>query len=153
MVSPVSGGGRSKKAALYRSKNVTVELQGDLRATLQNFQAFIQDDVLRSAARQGILPVYNQIRANIESKGLIDSGNLLNSVYHYHSKDLSKNGKQVYETGPNKKKAPHWFNVEYGNRRAPAHPYFRPAVLTKGRAALERVRQVIKEKLAEFRDL
>lgn len=153
MARPVVGGGRSKKVALYSSKNATVTFTGNPRAALAQFQTYVQEEVLRSSARQGILEVYNQIRQNIISSRLIDSGKLLDSIYHWHNFKQSKLDRQVYETGPNKKVAPHWFNVEYGNRRAPAHPYFRPAVTAKARAALDRVKERIKEKLAEFRPL
>lgn len=147
------GGGRSKKVSLYRSSDVTVTLENNPRASLVQLQDYIQEEVLRSAARQGVLEVYNQIRSNIISKRLIDSGNLLDSIYHYFNEKASTKDRKVYDTGPNKKKAPHWFNVEYGNRRAPAHPYFRPAVAAKGKAALDKVREQIKDKLAEFKPL
>jgi hypothetical protein len=124
--------------------------------------------VLRKVAYAGVVQVYGEMRNRVP----VGTGKLKSSIYHWHNAQLSRKDRQIYETGPNKKKAPHWHNVEYGHvlsnvgnkdagqwfkqRRntpmmVPAKPYIRPAVMAKGRAALERAKEVARQLMKQFK--
>lgn len=137
---------RSRTARLFQSQNTRLEFTGDPAGALRDFQQFIQTDVLRSAARAGVLRVYYKMRQLVP----VQSGELYASIYHWHNYKLSTPTRQIYETGPNKSKAPHWAIVEYGTVKMAARPYIRPAILAEGRNALRAASDRAREKLAEF---
>lgn len=104
----------------------------------------------------------------------IDGGQLQFSIYRKHVTSQSSQFKQVYHTGPNKKKAPHWFWAEYGYMQPykvfmlpngewrtskerlpqpkfiPPNPYIRPTFLAKRDESLNRMRQVLGQRANEI---
>jgi HK97 gp10 family phage protein len=133
-------------AKLYQSQNVTASFNVDFAATLRAYQQYIQDEVLRPAARAGVLEVYNEIRRRVP----VDTGTLRDSVYHWYDVKQSTPTRHIYATGPNKRTAPHWHIVEYGTIKMAAQPYFRPAVAAKGKAALQAALERAREKMSEL---
>lgn len=47
----------------------------------------------------------------------VRSGQLYDSIYHFHDDKQSSQSRQTYFIGPNKSKAPHWHQVEFGHWR------------------------------------
>ncbi len=167
--------GRNRARRSHASGPVTfpvngsaVSIDGDLSASLKALEAALREKVLRSAAYAGAKVFYNEMRLRVPVK----SGRLYAAIYHAHSPELSKPDRQVYRIGPNKRKAPHWHQVEFGHWRVnaiidgkftkmklaepvwvPAHPYVRPTYEAKAGAALtamktrmsERMKEVIRE--------
>lgn len=96
------------------------ELEGSISGALAAFSEMVQQQALRSAARAGALVIYNEMRlraAGADGGPNVGTGRLVRSIFHWHDDKASINGKQVYLIGPNKRTAPHWFNVEYGHFR------------------------------------
>jgi len=71
-----------------------------------------------------------------------DAGTLRRSIYQVYSKDHSGPGRATYHVAWNHQKAPYGFMVEFGTRKAPAHPFIRPA-----RAQAKRARDAMVARL------
>lgn len=72
------------------------------------------DKVLRSAAYAGAKVFYDELQQKVPVK----KGVLKSSLYKWHDDKRSQSGKvQIYLVGPNKSKAGHWANVEFGHWR------------------------------------
>jgi HK97 gp10 family phage protein len=88
-------------------------IKGSLAAKVRTLKAQVHDTVLRSAAHAGAKVFYGEMRVRVPE----DEGTLKASIYHWHDDEYSKDGRQRYLIGPNKRKAPHWHLVEYGHWR------------------------------------
>lgn len=102
------------------------------------------DAAIRPAAYAGSRILYSQVKRNTPSsskshwfygtsfrisgkKYLFEPGTLFNSIYQVFSRSNSTKGKAEYHIGWNHRKVPYGFMVEYGTKRAPAHPFLNPA--------------------------
>lgn len=150
---------------------------------LAQYREDVQQKALRSAAYAGARMLYDEmvIRAggyagqysgplkHSDPEKNKTHGLLQASIYHYYDLDKSTATRHVYAIGPNKREAPHWFNVEYGHYRVnevivntqgqlvtkkfgapiskwvPARPYIRPTWDAKGASAVQAM-------LAKLRD-
>ncbi len=160
--------GRSRTTAFFPKALITMGVESSATAGLDALEAGIREKVLRPMAYAGIKVFYDEIRQRVPVAG----GTLFGSIYHYHVERESGPDKQVYATGPNKKKAPHWYNVEYGHWLVnkvikvngkfvatkdrlptpvwvPGVPYVRPAYDAKRATAFAAMRKRGTEKLAE----
>lgn len=167
-----NGRGRGAKVeARFPVARTGLAYSSDMSAKLQLLHSTFFESALRSAAHQGAVVFYNEMRAKVP-KG--DTGNLFDSIYRKHVTSQSGQFKQVYHTGPNKKKAPHWFWLEYGYMQPfkvfmlpngewrtskerlpqpkfiPPNPYIRPTFLAKRGEALSRMREVLGQRLDEI---
>lgn len=134
-------------AAMFQKDGVGVAFLGpDIEQVNKALEKGIQEKVLRSAARAGIDVFYKEIRLKVPFR----TGQLYEAIYQWHDYKQSTATRQVYATGPNKKKAPHWHQVEYGNRNVAAHPYIRPAFLGKLQAANDAARMRLGERTGEL---
>lgn len=121
-------------------------MRGSMVDALQQLREDVQTKALRSAVYAGAKVLADELEVRVP----VDDGQLKAAVYTHHDDERSVNGRQIYQVGVNKKKAPHWFNVEYGHWRinvvvrgpggrvlatkerlptpvwTPAHPYLRP---------------------------
>ena len=163
--------GRAKVARVFRSSSATAEFASTASAGLESLALSLRGDALAKIAYSGIRIMYDQMRL----RAPVNSGSLLNSIYHWHDDKRSSSFRQIYMAGPNKAKAPHWHLVEYGHelvnvvykdssgalipthrrRSAPkfvrAHPFIRPTYFgnidAAQRAMLARAKTVLAEAL------
>lgn len=145
-------------------------MRGSLVQALRAYTDAVRDQALRPAARAGALVFYREMRAAAP----VGDGVLQASIYHWHDSTRSVDGRQVYLVGPNKRKAPHWYNVEYGHWRVnvvfvgedgklvatkarlatpvwvPGHPYIRPTWEAWRQEAVRAMRRRLVERLREI---
>lgn len=111
---------------------VEAKLKNNIGDTLKGLQGEELTSILFSGAAAMANVIYTDIIDNPsfpEKTGLLKS-----AIYRTHAKDNSTDRKIAYHVGVNKKKAPHWHWVEFGNSRIPAQPYIRPAADKLGEA-------------------
>lgn len=148
----------------------SVTLDDGISRGLHRFAASLRDQALRPAAHTAAKVLYDEVK----QRAPVESGRLKSAVYRWHDDGQSKNGRQVYAVGVNKRRAPHWHNVEYGHWRinkfvlingkwvptkerlanpvwVPGKPYFRPAYDAKIHEAVEAGKQRLAEKLKELK--
>jgi hypothetical protein len=101
---------RSTKLRRYVA---AVEFRSNIVENMRGYEKKIIEPALRSAAFAGINVLYLGMRQIVP----LAEGTLHDSIYQYHDKQKSSHLRQVYATGPNKVKAPHWYNVEFGHWR------------------------------------
>jgi hypothetical protein len=170
------GLGKSKSLQLFDAERSTSRIRGGLAAQIAAFADHVRENVLRSAAHAGALVLYNEL-AQRAPEG--ETGNLKAAIYRKHLGSKSNATRQTYAIGVNKKKAPHWSNVEYGYTqiyvrffshdpanygwrtdktkrlktpyRVPATPYLRPSWDAKGDAALQAMRERMRQRIAEYK--
>lgn len=143
-------------------------LQGSLADALAQIGEQVQEKVLRSGLHAGARVLYDELKHRAP-------GSLADAVYEYHDVRRSRDGRQIYIVGVNKRQAPHWFNVEYGHWRVnvvyrdattgkiiptqqrlprpvwtPAHPYLRPTWDSQAGAAIDAVQRRMAERLGEL---
>lgn len=107
------GKGRARAVKLFERDGIRVSYEGGLADAIRNLSAGIKKEVLRPAAYAGARIMYDGMRRVVP----VHSGDLYGAIYHWHDDKRSSDALQVYWIGPNKAKAPHWFNVEYGHWR------------------------------------
>jgi len=100
----------ARKFPIDRTK---VGLQGDLIAQLDQFERKIKEKMLISAVAAGAKVMYDEVKLNVP----VDTGKLRDSIYRFYDKSQSGRAVATYIVGPNKRKSPHWFVVEYGHWR------------------------------------
>lgn len=123
------------------------KLSGNFENALQNLQSEITQKVLFSGAAAMAKVIYDDIQNNPSFP--VDSGLLKSAIYRVYSKDNSTDKKITYHVGVNKRKAPHWHWLEFGNSRIPAQPYIRPAFDKIGEA-IEAGKRRMSERLKEL---
>lgn len=126
------------------SKALTVTFDQAKFKALIDEQTTKIDEAVRPAAYAGSRILYAQVKRNTPSsskshwfhgkmfkvngtKYLFEPGSLFDSIYQVFSKDNSYRGKAEYHVSWNHRKVPYGFMVEYGTKRAPAHPFLNPA--------------------------
>lgn len=156
--------GRGKVTKLFPRELMGVTFESNISANLREMGRVLSEQALRSAARAGALVFYNEMRL----RAPVASGQLRDSIYHWHDYLYSTPTRQIYRIGPNKAKAPHWYVVEYGHWRVnaivngrptkqrlkvpvwePANPYIRPTYDGKVNAALEAAKKRLAERTIE----
>jgi hypothetical protein len=88
-----------------------VEFTSNIVENLRDYSKRVLEPALRSSAYAGIRVFYVGMREIVP----VDEGDLYASIYHWHDDKKSSALRQVYATGPNKVKAPHWYVVEFGH--------------------------------------
>lgn len=148
---PSANRGRSKTERLYDTAYFSASYSSDLEQRLSQLERDVVEKVARSSARAGALVIYDEIkiRATLFKE---PTNTMYNAVYHWFDTKRSTETRKTYMVGINKRKAPHWHNVEYGHWRinvvftdentgalialrkrlaapkwVPAHPFLRPA--------------------------
>ena len=98
---------------------VETKFKANMRQAMDEFGKKLEKQVLRPAAYAGASVIYDGMRMKVP----VASGTLRDSIYHWHDDKRSRDDRQIYMIGPNKGKAPHWYNVEFGhwlyNNRTP----------------------------------
>lgn len=161
-------GARPTGPQQYPKALVTMEVKTNAVESLRMLENAIKEQCLRPAAHAGAIVFYNEMRQRVP----VDEGDLFASIYRYHLPRDSGPTKQFYAIGPNKKKAPHWYNVEYGHWRVnvvmrlngrwvatkerlpapkwvPGIPYVRPTFEAKKQVALRAMEDRLAEKVRE----
>lgn len=93
--------------------SVNVTLDDGISAGLRRFAAELRDKALRPAAHAAAKVLHDEIEQRVP----VESGLLKSAIYRWHDDKQSRDGRQVYAVGVNKRKAPHWYNVEFGHWR------------------------------------
>jgi len=107
----IGRGSRPSGPQLFQKNSISVAVTGNIIENLAALEEGIKQRVLRSGARAGAVVFYDEMRQRVP----VRSGELLNSIYHYHDNKGSTPTTQTYFIGPNKTKAPHWHQVEFGH--------------------------------------
>lgn len=108
--------GRRKTEVLYNAKYFRETYTSDLEARLAGLEADMLEHALRSSARAGALVLYEEIKLRADSFKE-PSGKIQRAIYHWFDDKRSTPTRKTYMVGVNKRKAPHWHNVEYGHWR------------------------------------
>jgi hypothetical protein len=110
---PVAYGGKNRNTKLYTSTDSKVSFSSSLSAQLETLAQNLQSKVAASAAFAGSDLLYKEMRRLVP----VETGKLYGAIYQYHNDALSTSSRHIYSIGPNKREAPHWWNVEYGHWR------------------------------------
>lgn len=105
---------RSKKVQLFPKSLLGTSLTTDISAKLAALERGVMEKVIRPAAYAGAVELYDEMRRRVP---VGETGNLYNSIYHWFNTKTSNDFRKTYGIGPNVRKAPHWYNVEYGHWR------------------------------------
>jgi hypothetical protein len=97
----------------FRGGKSRSRFQGDIKAALTKFEVLIRDKILISGAAAGAKVIYDEAKLRVP----VDTGRLRDSIYRFFDKNSSTPWNKIYLIGPNKRKAPYWYNVEYGHYR------------------------------------
>jgi hypothetical protein len=161
-------GRRPNAPQMFPKSLVQMSVSSSAIEGLRALERGIKEKVLRSAAYAGAVVFYNEMRLRVP----VNEGTLYGSIYHYHLEKQSHANRQMYAIGPNKKKAPHWYNVEYGHWRVnvvrrqggrwiatkerlpepkwvPGVPYVRPTFDAKKQAAIAAMNVRFEQRLRE----
>lgn len=102
-----------------------MRLESNVTAALESLSADFRKHALRPAAYAAARVFYDEMRV----RAPVLKGVLRDSIYHWHDDKRSTRNQEVYVIGPNKVKAPHWYQIEYGhwlwNRYAPGVGWMR----------------------------
>lgn len=144
---------------------MTIQIEGlnGLIIKLHLTEAAADDETVAAALLAGGRILVEEVRANIVSRGLVDTGQLRDSVAVKKTGTLEasvyskKSWAKIHEFGGviSVKKAPFLvFNAGSGVRKVkmvhiPARPFMRPAVEAKQEAAIEKIAEVLSQKLRE----
>ena len=147
--------GHSQQAVLHAKESVSIGFDSDIGAALRKYAADIQEQAIRPAAAAAARVLYEEVRQRTPvytgpAKKGINPGQLKAAIYHWHDTKRSTKTRQIYAIGPNKAKAPHWFQIEFGNSQSPAHPYVRPAYDSKISTAMAAAKKRLAEKISEI---
>jgi len=136
------------RAKLHAKESFGIVFDNNISASLRNFADEVREKALRSAAYAAASVLYVEMKARTEV--MKDTGELHDSIYHWHDENKSDKNRQVYAIGPNKQKAGHWHMVEFGTVKSAAQPYIRPTADGKMTEAMDAARNRLSEKIAEL---
>jgi len=147
---------------------VTSRIRGNAKRNLALLSDQVREKALRSTAYAGAKVLYEEVRLRAPvydgpPKRGVTPGQLKEAIYHAHSPERSGPDRQVYAISVNKKKAPHWYLIEYGHWTAtvgkygPLQPmwvgpqsYLRASSDAKAQAAVIAMRERFKQRLGEI---
>lgn len=160
---------RQSTSRITGKESLSISL--DLGDGLQRFVDIVQNKALRPAVYAAARTLYDEVKYRVPEH----TGTLKASIYHWHDDKASVDGKQVYVVGVNKRKARHWWLIEFGHWQryktiklpsgefvtdksqplsAPKwvgpKPYLRPAYDAKIVTALEAAKSRMAEKIKEL---
>lgn len=99
---------RRRGAQMFRAET---KFKANLRADGDRFVDAFMAKVLRPGAYAGANLIYEGMRMKVP----VGTGQLRDAIYHWYDDKRSTSERHVYLIGPNKSKAPHWYNVEFGH--------------------------------------
>ncbi|MED5615122.1 hypothetical protein [Janthinobacterium sp. P210005] len=105
-----------------------------LAEQVQRYSKRVQAEVAFSGAAAMATVIYQGARGNAERNR--KSGLLLSAIYRVYAEDDSSATLKTYHVSWNKKRAPHGYQIEFGNSRSPAFPFLRPAMALAGDAII-----------------
>lgn len=103
-----------------------------LAKQVQKYSERVQAEVAFAGAAAMATVIYQGARGNAERNR--KSGLLLSAIYRVYAEDESSATLKTYHVSWNKKRAPHGYQIEFGNSRSPAFPFLRPAMALAGEA-------------------
>jgi len=160
-----NGMGHSRTAKTFQKESFRLSLESDASDTLRQLAGDLRAKALRPAAYAMAHEFYTEMKIKapvytgtlyLNKTGKMAGeqnaypGQLRDSIYHWHDNKKSNEDRQIYAIGPNKKKAPHWYFLEFGTSRMAAKPYVRTAWLNKKDAAVSAGKTVLAEKIMEL---
>lgn len=86
---------------------------GSMQRALEADKKAVAESV-RPAAQAGSQVLYEAMKSKV-SRIKKKTGNLAASIYQAYSEDNSGPARATYHVGPNHRKAPHWWLVEFGH--------------------------------------
>jgi hypothetical protein len=99
------------RAQMFGSQRTGSAIDGDLIGALDKFEANLKEKALRPAAFAGALMMREEVKIRVPRR----TGTLHDSIFMYYDKVKSSETVKTYLVGPNKRKAPHWYVIEYGH--------------------------------------
>lgn len=166
--------GHAKTAKLYDKQTVSFRFDSDIAEQLASYVGRIKEEAMRPAVFAGITVLYDEMRF----RAPIDKGDLRDSIYRWRVKQPTGD-KVTFYVGVNKRKAPHWWLVEYGHwqyyvtgiaksgpnagkwvtnhnlplaqpKFIPAEPYIRPTIDSTLALAMQTSLQELKKRIKAF---
>lgn len=116
--------------------DIEAKLSGNVLAALDKYEKKVMGSVIFSGAAAMARVIYDEVKLNTSGARKGGPGDppgrltstLHDAVYRAHSPERSSETKKTYAVSVNKSKARHWWLIEFGSSRHPAHPYIRPAL-------------------------
>ena len=127
---------RSTKVNLFKRETVSGSFSADIKAQLAQFVDRVNTDVLPVAMYAGAKILYDEMKINAPKGTPRSTGALSNAIYHFRVEKGIPKDMQIWHVGVNKKKAPHWHWLEYGNSQIPAQSYIRKTAASKMTVAI-----------------
>lgn len=156
-----TGRGRSRKAQTFDKETFAMQLDSGITAALKALSDNFVNQVCRPAAFVASTVLYDEMRLRVPK----DSGTLKSAIYRWREKSethINNTVRSVFNVGPNKRIARHWWLVEHGHwqiyqvywneekqawrtskkllaapRYVAAQPYIRPTYDSKIKVALQ----------------
>jgi HK97 gp10 family phage protein len=101
----------ASRAQLYGAKKAGSAIEGDLIGALDRFESELREKALRPAAFAGAKMMRDEVKMRVPKK----TGKLHDAIFMFFDNAQSSETVKTYLVGPNKRKAPHWYVVEYGH--------------------------------------
>ena len=99
--------------ALFKQSVMTSKFKDGITSALQKAEIELREHIIRSVAYAGADVLYKAMRMNVP----VRTGDTYGAIYHWFDVKRSTDWRKIYMIGPNKKKAPHWYNLEFGHYR------------------------------------
>lgn len=161
-----------KPKQYFGTDSVSITFDSNIKEKLLALEKKIKEGMLFKAAAAGAEVLYDEmkIRAPVYTgrvytyktwtnprKGdpqqveMVNAkpGQLRDSIFRFHDYRRSTEDRQIYLVGPNKRKAPHWYLVEYGTSKWAGNPYVRPTWEAKKAAAIGAAKNRLVELIGE----
>lgn len=103
-----------------------------LAEKVKKYSERVRTEVAFAGAAAMATVIYQGARENAAKNR--KSGLLLSAIYRVYAEDHSSGTLKTYHVSWNKARAPHGYQIEFGNSRAPAYPFLRPAMSYAGDA-------------------
>lgn len=140
---------RSTKVNLFKRETVSSNFSADIKSQLAQFVDKVNTDVLPVAMYAGTKILYDEMKINAPKGTTRSKGTLSNAIYHFRVEKGTPKDMQIWHIGVNKKKAPHWHWLEYGNSQIPAQSYIRKTYASKITVAINASMAKFAEKMKE----
>jgi HK97 gp10 family phage protein len=140
---------RSTKINLFKRDSVSSNFAADIKAQLAQFVDKVNADVLPVAMYAGTKILYDEMKINAPKGTPRSTGRLADAIYHFRVEKGTPKDQQIWHIGVNKRKAPHWHWLEYGNSQIPAQSYIRKTSASKMTVAINASLAKFAEKMKE----
>jgi hypothetical protein len=98
---------------LFTQNSRRVGFKDTITPALEKLEVELREHIIRSVAYAGADLMYKAMKMHVP----VRTGETYGAIYHWFDKKRSTDWKKIYMIGPNKQKAFHWYNLEYGHYR------------------------------------